>query len=298
MKTDSASQQQEALSFLRQAGEKTDEAIDLTEGAFALAVLDRPGVETKPYRAHLDVLIAQARTEGDCTRLDDQLRLIRRILVVQNKYHGDEDHFDDPRNANLMQVIDRRRGSPITLGIIYMHIAKALGWSMTAVDFAGYFFLKLAASDGEVLLDPFRAGQTCSPEYLQELLAQDEGQDGLEAEEADDFDESDRDFTEIGFTVMPIDLGNRDILLRLQNAIKRRHLSQEKVDAAISTLQRMILLAPRQEDLWRELGYLQAERGSLRAAITALEVVCDLSGEYAQARQTEDLLKQLRRQLN
>jgi regulator of sirC expression with transglutaminase-like and TPR domain len=295
MKNDSLPQQQEALGLLRQAGEGPDDTIDLTESALALAALDRPGVDVKPYRAHLASLVKQAEAEGKCPTLDDQLRVIRRVLVVHNKYHGDEDHFDDPRNSNLMHVIDRRQGSPAALGVVYLHLARALGWVMEGVDFAGHFFLELRVGDDSVLFDPFRAGQTCSPAFLHDLLVQRDDFAEADEDEIDDDSDDDRPFL---YTISPVSLGTRDILLRLQNAIKRRHLGQNKVDAAITTLQRMILLAPRQQDYWRELGYLQAERGSLRAAITALEVVCNLSAEYTSAEQTKDLLRQLRRQLN
>ena len=39
-----------------------------------------------------------------------------------------------PENANLLQVIDRRIGLPVSLGILYIHAGRAQGW---AVDGAG-----------------------------------------------------------------------------------------------------------------------------------------------------------------
>jgi regulator of sirC expression with transglutaminase-like and TPR domain len=274
------SSSREATHILRRAGEQGDNDIDLAGAALALAALDTPQACLTPYREHLNGLVEQVRAEGPVVLLDDQLRLLRRVLVVQNKYHGDESLYDDPSQSNLMHVIDRRCGSPVALGIIYLHVAAKLGWPMTALNFPGAFPVRLSALDGWAILDPFRAGQTCQPEDLYERLNLN--------------NRGSRDRTvDYG---MPV--GKRDILLRLQNNIKRHYLAQDNLDAAVSALQGMVLIAPHRHELWRELGYLEAERGHLLSAITALEVVEDLGGDASQPRQAETALDQFRRQLN
>ncbi len=277
------SQQQEAIRILRRAGEQGDDSLDLAETALALAAIDQPQSPIDPYRAHLASLAEQVRALGPARQLDEQLRILRRVLVVQNKYSGEEEHFDDIRNANLMHVIDRRRGLPVALGILYLHVAEAVGWPMVGLNFPGHFFVRLAAADGRAIIDPFRAGQTCHPDDLHEFLPYGEEDEETERELAPDCCDP---------------VSKRDVLLRLQNNVKRRLLDQDRLDPAIATLQGMILFAPRRHELWRELGYLQAERGNLRSAITALEVVRDLTGEVVPIRQADDMLRQLRRQLN
>ncbi len=270
----------DAIRILRAAGEQPDDGLDLAETALALAALDAPDKDMEPYRSHLRELVEGVRNEGTASKLDDRLRYLRRVLVVQNKYRGDDASGDDLRSTNLMRVIDRRAGSQIALGIIYLHVAGKLDWPMKALGFPGKFLVRLAAADGRVVLDPFRSGQTCSAEDLRSLVPSD-GIDSLER---------------LPDYYAP--LSKRDILLRLLQNIKRRQLGMDNADAAVNTLQSMILIAPRRHELWRELGYMQAERGNLRSAITALEIVCDLSGEASQAQQAELMLCQLRRQLN
>lgn len=270
----------EAIRILRNAGEQSDDSLDLAETALALASLDNPGKDMVPYRQHLRDLVDDVRNEGPALKLDDRLRFLRRVLVVQNKYRGEDAAADDLQATNLMHVIDRRVGSQIALGIIYLHVADKLDWPMVALGFPGHFLVRLSASDGRAILDPFRSGQTCSPEDLRSIAPP----DGLDAmERLPDY-----------YTP----LSRRDILLRLLQNIKRRQLGMDQTDAAVNTLQSMILIAPRRHELWRELGYMQAERGNLRSAITALEIVCDLSGEASQTQQAELMVRQLRRQLN
>ncbi|MDD2326017.1 MAG: tetratricopeptide repeat protein [Alphaproteobacteria bacterium] len=281
--------QQEALRVLRRAGESRDDAVNLGDAALALALLDtKKDADLTPYRARLASLVDQLKAQGDAKKLDDQLTILRRVLVIHNKFQGDDNHNDDARANNLMDVLDRKAGSPVALGLLYLHLASEMGWAMTGLDLSGHFLLRLSAQDGQVIIDPFRAGQTCQIEEVGDYLLDDD--ELLEEQERP----------------TPLDLSSellhplskRDVLLRLQHAVKRQHLSQDRVEAAIATLQSMILFAPRHQDLWRELGYLQAERGHLRAAITALEVVRDLVVDPAPLQQTDVLLRELRWRLN
>ena len=284
--------QQEALRILRRTGETADGSLNLGEAALALAALEKQGTRIEPYREHLAALVAQAKAAGEAKKLDDQLNVLRRTLVVQNKYQGEDGYADDARTSNLMDVIDRKRGSPVALGLIYLHLAAEMGWAMTGLDLSGHFLLRLSAQDGQVILDPFRAGQTCQIEEAGEYYFEDEDiRDLLE-------DEKEKPTLLDLSSELLHPLSRRDILLRLQHSVKRRYLSQDRVDSAISTLQSMILFAPRHQDLWKELGYLQAERGHIRAAITALEVVRDLVADPAPLQQNDVLLRELRWRLN
>lgn len=283
--------QKEALATLRRAGELGDDAINLGEAALALAAIEKPDANLALYRQHLAILAEQMRAEGKLTRLEDQLRVLRRVIVVQHKYQGDDNHAEDARATNLMDVIDRRRGSPVALGVLYLHVAATMGWAMTGIDLAGHFLLRLSARDGSVVIDPFRAAQTCQIEEVDSSLLD---------------EEDEMDLVEILEESSPLDfssdmlrpISRRDVLLRLQHQVKRRQLAQDRVEPAIKTLQSMILFAPRRQELWRELGYLQAERGHIRAAITSLEVVRDLATGPSPVQQTDGMIRELRWRLN
>lgn len=285
--TDSMQNNPESIRLLRHAGEQEDDSLDIAQTALALAVIDRPHDRLESAREALDLLLAQARSAGCPKALDDQLAILRHVLVVQNKYTGDENHHDDARATNLADVLERRRGSPVALGILYLHIAGKMGWAMTGLDLSGHFLLRLSAQDGQVVIDPFRAGQTCLIEEaplddLENLL----------------FDEPDPPALLDLSSELLRPLSRRAVLLRLQHSVKRRLLMQDRIEGAIGALQSMILFAPRQQDLWRELGYLQAERGHLRAAINALEVVRDLAPQAIAVPQEDSMLRELRWRLN
>ncbi len=57
------------------------------------------------------------------------------LMTGRWRYPGDRDSYDDPANANLIRVIERRRGLPVALGVLWLHCARAAGWDAFGVDF-------------------------------------------------------------------------------------------------------------------------------------------------------------------
>ena len=94
------------------------------------------------------------------------------------------------------------------------------------------------------------------------------------------------------------EVGNRDILLRLQNNLKLRHLRAGRIEQALAALDVMLLFAPAEAALWREIGLLQAHQGDFPAAISALETFMDLSASDRAVHQAAMLIQQLRNRLS
>ena len=93
-------------------------------------------------------------------------------------------------------------------------------------------------------------------------------------------------------------VGNRDILLRLQNNIKARALTENDTARAIQVLERMILFAPRTASVWQELGILSAHMGNLKQAMNALETFLDFAPSRDEEREAETLLNSIKTRLN
>ena len=52
-------------------------------------------------------------------------------------------------------VLERRKGLPITLSLVYMEVAKQLGLSMRGVQLPAHFMIAPEDQDLEILVDPF-----------------------------------------------------------------------------------------------------------------------------------------------
>jgi regulator of sirC expression with transglutaminase-like and TPR domain len=94
-------------------------------------------------------------------------------------------------------------------------------------------------------------------------------------------------------------VGCRDVLLRLQNNIKLRHIKEERSGDALAVLESMLMIAPERAGLWREAGILHSHLDNMRAAIMAFEHFLELAEASEPGRaDIAELLRQLRRQLN
>ncbi len=269
---------------LRRLGGLEEAEINLAEAALALASLDRPDSDPERYRHHLSLLARDTAEAGARLGADDVLEgrveALTRVLVERYGYEGDGKTYDDLQNANLMRVIDRRRGLPVALGILFLHAARAQGWSAAAINFPGHFLVRLELHGERLLLDPFHRGRVCDSRDLRELLKFVLGPD---------VELAPKHYAEIG---------NREVLLRLQNNIKLRLLQAEDTERAVGVMEAMLMFAPATPDLWCDLGLAQARLGNLRAAVVALDNFLQLGGRDPRRAEVFALLQQLRRKLN
>jgi regulator of sirC expression with transglutaminase-like and TPR domain len=90
------------------------------------------------------------------------------------------------------------------------------------------------------------------------------------------------------------DVGNREILIRLQNNIKTRAIAASDLARAIEVLETMTLIAPQRDSLWWELAVLHSRLGNFKTAIATLEGFLLSGADTAGRDRIEDLLKRLR----
>jgi regulator of sirC expression with transglutaminase-like and TPR domain len=273
------SSRSEARSVLMRLAVAADDAsVDLGEAALALAAFERPDRAMAPYRAHLDDLATEvgaacADSDGGTAA---QVNALRAVIVERYGYAGDDETYDDVRNANLMWVIDRRRGLPVSLGILYLHCARRLGWDMIGLNFPGHFLLRLEHEGVRVILDPFSGGALLNAADMRGML---KAAAGNAAEMRPDY-------------YQPVSA--RDVLLRLMNNIKLRHVASDDVPRALGVLERMRLFAPDEPSIWRETGLLEAHLGNRAAAVEALETFISLSDNDRLRRHAAVLIQELK----
>ncbi len=267
--------------WLIEQSKRPDDALDLAQMALALAALGRPGLDAAPYAAHLDALAdeAEALAEPGMSPAE-QVASLNAVLFDRGGYQGDSETYDDLANADLTRVIERRKGLPIALSILYLHVARGLGWPAAGVNFPGHFLVRLGAAGEELLVDPFERGAVRSRGELDALLKSMQGPEAALA---------------------PAHLAlaeNREILMRLQNNIKLRCLKAGDAAAGLAAVERMALVAPGSPAVWYEAAALNAELGQLRRARTCLETVTRLDRTGRLRSQVEDLLGRLKARLN
>jgi regulator of sirC expression with transglutaminase-like and TPR domain len=264
---------------LREIGTGDGKLMPLAEAALRLAALDHPGREVEPYLRHLDDL-AETLQGRSIWCAADRGDALSTVIHVEHGYAGDRDTYDDMINANLMSVIDRRKGLPVALAILYIETARRAGWQAWGLDFPGHFVMRLDGESDRVILDPFHAGVSVEPPALRQLLKTYVGPDA--------------ELEPRYYEPMP----DRAILLRLLNNVRGRALQAGNDARGLEVMRRMLLVAPEDPRLWLESAAIQAKSGQLKGAREAAETCLGLTGEAMLKQQAHKLLETLRRDLN
>jgi regulator of sirC expression with transglutaminase-like and TPR domain len=183
-------------------------------------------------------------------------------------------------NANLIRVLERGRGLPVALGILWLHAAEAAGWGAHGVDFPGHFLIALEGTRGQMVVDVFAGGQALEAPALRALLKRVEG-DAAELRPG---------------LLRP--MARRDVLLRLQNNIKLRRLRAGAIEPALACTEDMLRLAPDMAPLWREAGLMNQRLDRIGAALACFDHFLELVPEGEAATRIRQLAVELRQRLN
>ena len=269
------------LEKLKAVGQVDDGAIQIGRAALYLAALDHPAIDLAPYFQHQDHVEADARERIPALRRGmSETEAIARILsdTIANRhgYAGDNETFDDPQNADFIRVIDRRRGLPVSLGIIYLEIAHRLGASAQGLNTPGHFLLQVGEGEQAKIIDPFNGGVVLGADELRPWGPS-------HSMQTPDYG--------------PV--GRREVLLRLLNNIRSRALAGKDMQRALAIAERMVMVSPRQPELWLDLSRANEAVGKLRNAIHAAQSCVSLAGtESTAGREAAFALASLRRRLN
>jgi len=259
--------------------------VDIGEAALALAAFDRPRVGLDRYRTHLTALAdgVAARIGAAGVRdaaLESRAAALAATIAGEHGYRGDTLTYDDIQNANLMRVVDRRRGLPVALGILYIATARRVGWTATGLAFPGHFLIRLDRGPERAILDPFDGGAMRDTADLRTLLKSVAGPDA-----------------ELGpahYAACP----DRDVLLRLENNIKLRLLRAGRHEEALAVLRRMLWLAPDLPELLREAAGVAVHLGNFRTAIDMMEACLAAATDPRARHHAATMLQELRGRLN
>jgi regulator of sirC expression with transglutaminase-like and TPR domain len=227
-----------------------DADIPLFSAGLLIAKDEYPELDVRGYEARLR-RYARALAHHDETDVASRLQRLNRFLFDELGLRGDEQDYDDPRNSYLNDVLDRRRGNPISLAVIQIELARRLGVPLEGISFPGHFLVRLPLAEGIVVLDPFQKGRSLDAAELRRRA-----RCHLEAQDIDD--------TRLARMLEPA--SRRTILTRMLRNLKRVYWEQACWDKAVRCSDRLLLLNPYQPAEYRDRGLAYAQLGQVRAA--------------------------------
>ena len=229
-----------------------DEGVSLAEAALVLAGEFQPGADAGAARAELARLGAEAaRAVPANGSLGARAADLLRYLHEDCGFRGNQQHYDDPRNSFLPEVLVRRTGIPITLSIVAIEVASRARLPLCGVSFPGHFLAR-SVEEPPVVLDAFH-GRLLDAERLTALLRRSLGP---------------------GAQLEPGHLepaSTRDVLLRMLGNLKHGYASRKEWVRAVDCCDRSLLLAPEAAGELRDRGLLYEQLECFGPALDDLE---------------------------
>ena len=253
---------------------------DIGEAALLLGALDHPGEDLGPYRAHLADLAALAQKHHDVEEAAVRGQILADIMWRDFGYEGDDDLFGRPEISNLLNVITRRAGLPVLLGVLYLHMARAAGWRAAGVAFPGQFLVQVDGEDGVSIIDPFDEGREMQHADLYSLLHRVSGRMARLEEHH----------------LEPVT--DAAVFIRILSNQKAIAARNRDIPRVLEVLERMLIVRPNEPAYLYEQARLLRQDGRPGAAKRKFEAVIALDPQTPYAERSLEDLAGLKRQLN
>lgn len=153
---------------------------DVAAPAFLIARIEYPRLDPQPYIDRLDRMGEDAArfvaAAGADAPLAVRIDAVNRYLFGELGFTGNREHFEDPRNSCLNEVMDRKTGIPITMALIYIEVARRAGVRAEGINFPGHFLVRClqdlhSANPSEgLIVDPFHGGAILNEQECRRLM--------------------------------------------------------------------------------------------------------------------------------
>jgi regulator of sirC expression with transglutaminase-like and TPR domain len=256
---------------------RSEEDMDLARAALLVAREEYPQLPVERYRSRLDLLAEETRDLlGSETGPLLVLQEVLSTLYRRHEFRGNREAYYDPRNSFLNDVLDRRLGIPLTLGIVVLEVGWRLGLPLEGVNFPGHFLVRFHGESLDLLVDPYDGGALRFQDQAQELLDRVYG--GM-VRVHDSF-------------LKPAQ--KREMIIRLLTNLKSLYLNVQDHPRALAAVERILLIRPIAPAEIRDRGVILARMGRREEAAEQLEAYLNVAPEAADSERIRGMLEELK----
>ncbi len=268
----------------------------LAQAALVIAQIEYPRLDAQAYLARLDAM-GEAARRRICHHIEETgntsplscIAAFNAYLFDDQRFVGNRDHYEDPRNSCLNEVLDRRTGIPITLSVVYMEVGLRAGLQVDGVNFPGHFLVRLPEPESRasgLIIDPFHAGAMLSEHDCRLLLQKHVG-------------------SEVAFSKALLAPATRpQIVVRMLLNLKRIYVHMRSFPQARDVTELLLAVTPSALSELRDRGLLAYHLNDVTSALRDLQTYLKLAsmGETDKETRAEHLqiwehVKTLRRRV-
>ncbi len=156
---------------------KPEPEINLLRCGLLLARHDNPEIDISTYLSSFKAMVLDLKDDPEISKgTIPAVKRLNRYLFEENGFHGSRGDYSSRSNSYLNEVIDDREGLPITLSVLYVELASALGiQGVFGVPLPGKFMVGYRdGPEGELqLVDVFEHGKLLTVEQAALALTED-----------------------------------------------------------------------------------------------------------------------------
>ncbi|MDG1724698.1 MAG: transglutaminase-like domain-containing protein [Bacteroidia bacterium] len=115
---------------------------DLLDGVFIINKILDPNIDRQHIENQLDKIKLDTWLElnYDLTSFE-KVKILNRIIFDVHKFTGDTENYHHSKNSFLSSVLERKKGNPISLAVVYCIIAQRLNIPIYGVNLPQHFIL-------------------------------------------------------------------------------------------------------------------------------------------------------------
>ena len=235
-----------------------DENLPLTEAAIAVAQHAYPDLDVQGVLDQIDQWgnRLKQRITSDTPPIQ-RLQLLKHFFYNELGFGPNPNDFYAPENSYLHQIIESRRGIPISLAILMMELGQQIGLNIRGVSFPNHFMMRMSLQQGEIIMDPLN-GDSLSKNRLQEMLDPYLDAKGYRGE------------LSLPLNIFLRASSSREILSRFMRNLKMIYSEDERWERLLGIQERLVILLPDSTEEIRDRGLIFAQLEYVRPAIADL----------------------------
>lgn len=191
---------------------------DILEGWMIISRYQYPELKKESFESTLTKIISEAKLAiENCNSDLEKISTLNTIIFSRYRFRGNVKNFNSPENSFINDVIDNRKGNPLSLSIIYMHISRKIGLPVCGINMPKHFIVGFESEHHfdidsiKFYINPFSKGTILNRQDLETFLKREK------------IKESSKYFSPCG---------NKEILKRLINNLLHSYTYRSKKEKA------------------------------------------------------------------
>jgi regulator of sirC expression with transglutaminase-like and TPR domain len=204
---------------------------------------------------------------------------INECLFIEEKFKPNIDDYYNPLNSYLNIVLQRKTGIPITLCLLYIHVARSVNFKLYPVNFPTHFLVKhiMDGENGEIIVDPFNGGRIMDDYSMKTMLEQ-------------SFPRA-----KISLTRSLVERATpAQVVIRMLGNLKASYYEAQDFQKYETSNEMVLAIDPYNSEAVRDRGMLLLKSGRSREALDSLDTYLEINPEADDADEILDIIRKLR----